>query len=105
WLSDGECIYPLRVGVNTVGRSRDNDVVLDDVCVSRRHFAILVHSTETSEVHDTASKNGTYLNGNRLSEPTILKPGDEIRISNRQFIFRTACGGLESFHSQGTAGD
>jgi hypothetical protein len=92
WLSDGEFLYPLQVGVNTLGRSSDNDIVVDDPFVSRRHCAILVHSTETAELHDTASKNGTYLNGKRLSTPTPLRCGDEIRISERPFVFLTRSG-------------
>jgi hypothetical protein len=89
WLSDGDFIYPLQVGVTTLGRSSENDVVVDDAYVSRRHCAILLHSTEKAELHDTASKNGTFLNGQRLAGPTALKPGDEIRISARPFVFRT----------------
>lgn len=89
WLSDGEFLYPLQIGVNTIGRSSDNDVVLDDAYSSRRHCAIIIHSTDTAEVHDTASKNGTYLNGKRLTGPTALKSGDEIRISERAFHFFT----------------
>ena len=89
WLSSGEFLYPLQIGVNTVGRSSDNDVVLEDVYASRRHCAILVHSDETCELHDTASKNGTCVNGTRIVGPTLLKSGDEIRISTQQFIFLT----------------
>jgi len=88
-LSDGDFVYPLQVGVNTLGRSSENDVVVEDAYASRRHCAILLHSTEKAELHDTASKNGTFLNGQRLAGPTLLKPGDEIRISARPFVFRT----------------
>ena len=87
WLVDKEFIYPLKVGVNTLGRSADNDVVVEDFHVSRRHCAILVHAGRACELHDTASKNGTYLNGTRLAGPTSLKSGDEIRICDRQFVF------------------
>jgi len=87
WLVDKEFIYPLKVGVNTLGRSGDNDVVVEDSFVSRRHCAILVHAGRGCELHDTASKNGTYLNGTRLAGPTALKSGDEIRICDRQFVF------------------
>lgn len=89
WLSDGEFLYPLQVGVNTIGRSSDNDVVLEDVYASRRHCAILVHSNRTCELFDTASKNGTTINGAHVVGPTVLKSGDEIRISSRQLIFWT----------------
>jgi pSer/pThr/pTyr-binding forkhead associated (FHA) protein len=88
WLVDRNGTYPLKIGVNTVGRSGDNDVVVQDGCVSRRHCAILVHVTSGCELHDTASKNGTFLNGARLSGPTRLRPGDEIRMCDQQYVFQ-----------------
>ena len=89
WLLDREFIYPLKVGLNTMGRSGDNDVVVEDQYVSRRHAAILVHHDKSFVLHDTASKNGTYLNGSRIAGPTPIEAGDEIRICNRQFVFLT----------------
>ena len=85
WLSDGEFIYPLHVGVNTLGRSSNNDVVVEDAYSSRRHCAILVHSSETFELHDTASKNGTYLNGTRLSGPAPLRVGMKYAFPSDRF--------------------
>jgi pSer/pThr/pTyr-binding forkhead associated (FHA) protein len=96
WLADQEFIYPLKVGLNTLGRSADNDVVVEDLYVSRRHCAVLVHHDNTCVLQDTASKNGTYLNGAKISEPTKLRPGDEIRICNRQFVFQSRSGRGES---------
>ncbi len=87
WLMDQEGIYPLKAGVNTIGRMPDNDVVLQGPYVSRRHCAILVHTSSGCELYDIASKNGTYLNGRRLSGPTRLVSGDEIRMCDRQLIF------------------
>jgi len=89
WLLDREFVYPLKVGLNTVGRSSDNDVVVEELYISRRHCAILVHHNGTCVLHDMSSKNGTYLNGTRIGGPTPLVTGDEIRICNRQFIFLT----------------
>jgi hypothetical protein len=89
WLVDRDFIYPLKVGLNTMGRSADNDVVVEDLYVSRRHCAILVHHDHSCVLHDVASKNGTFLNGVKIPGPTPLKPGDEIRICNRQFVFLT----------------
>ena len=64
-----------KVGLNTVGRMPDNDVVVQDAYVSRRHCAIVVHTGDRCEVHDIASKNGTYLNGHKISGPTRRPPG------------------------------
>src|SRR6266436_6306544 len=44
------------------------------------------------ELYDIASKNGTYINGNRLSGPTQLSSGDEIRMCDRQFVFMSKRG-------------
>jgi len=87
WLVDRDSIYPLKVGLNTIGRSPDNDIVVQDCYVSRRHCAILVHATAGCELHDTASKNGTFLNGRKLSAPSRLVSGDELRMCDRQLVF------------------
>jgi hypothetical protein len=87
WLMDAEGFYPLRMGVNTIGRAAENDVVLKDDFVSRRHCAVLVHADNRCELHDTASKNGTLLNGQKLNGPVLLKTGDEIRVSGSCLVF------------------
>ncbi len=90
WLMDKEYVYPLKIGLNTLGRSPDNDVVVPDEFISRRHCAIVVHlHNGICEIHDTASKNGTFLNGSKLATPTSLQPGDEIRVCERRFVFVT----------------
>ena len=86
-LMDRDHVYPLKVGLNTIGRMPDNDVVLEDAYVSRRHCAVLVHAGDRCELHDVASKNGTYLNGQKISGPTRLKSGDEIRMCNKNLVF------------------
>src|SRR5262245_51200435 len=70
WLVDREFIYPLKIGLNTMGRSTDNDVVVEDLYISRRHCAILVHHDHTCVLQDVASKNGTFINGTRIAGPT-----------------------------------
>ena len=92
WLMDREGIYPLKIGVNTIGRLPDNDVVIQGPYVSRRHCAILVHAGDGCELYDIASKNGTYINGLRLSGPTHLAAGDEIRMCDRNFVFMSKKG-------------
>jgi len=87
WLADEQYIYPLKIGLNTLGRSSDNDVVVPDCFTSRRHCAIVVHTGDGYEVHDTASKNGTFLNGAKLSHPASLQSGDTIRICEHEFVF------------------
>ena len=88
FLQDGASFFPLRVGLNSVGRLPDNDVVIADPSVSRRHCAILIHSDLSVEVHDVASKNGTLLNGRKLTSPTRLSHGDTITLCDRHLSFR-----------------
>lgn len=87
WVQDGENLHPLNTGVNSVGRLPDNSVVIRDECVSRRHCAIVIHRNGNCEIHDVASKNGTVVNGHKISGPTRLKPGDRITLCSRQLVF------------------
>lgn len=86
-LVDQQSVYPLKTGINTVGRLPDNDVVLSDPYVSRRHVAILVHAQNGCELHDIASKNGTLLNGQPIQGRIPLKQGDQIQLSDVVLTF------------------
>jgi S1-C subfamily serine protease/pSer/pThr/pTyr-binding forkhead associated (FHA) protein len=61
----------------SVGRAPENDIVLDDSQVSRRH-AILRPEGGRIEVRDLESYNGTLLNGERMTVPVVISPGDVI---------------------------
>jgi pSer/pThr/pTyr-binding forkhead associated (FHA) protein len=87
WLTDGQINHQLSLGVNSVGRLPDNSVVIRDEHISRRHFAIVIHSDGRCEIHDIASKNGTVLNGQKINGPTKLNPGDKISVCTRQMVF------------------
>jgi hypothetical protein len=87
YLKDGSNIYPLHVGLNSVGRLPDNDVVIRDECVSRRHCAVVIHRDLRCELHDVASKNGTILNGKKIPNPTKIQSGDQITLCNRRLTF------------------
>ena len=104
WLLDRGRQIALKVGLNSVGRLPDNDVVIDDATVSRRHCAIVVHSDLTIEIHDVASKNGTLVNGRRLQGPTRLRDGDEIGLSDRRLRFLMFAGPTNGGPSQRAAG-
>jgi pSer/pThr/pTyr-binding forkhead associated (FHA) protein len=83
-LNDGRR-YPLRVGINTIGRFANNDIVLDVRCVSRRHCVIVVHATGGCEVYDTASRNHTLVN-HRAVDRSALRPGDELYLAGQRFL-------------------
>jgi len=87
YIKDGNNVYPLHFGLNSVGRLPDNDVVIRDECVSRRHCAVVVHHDLRCEIHDVASKNGTLLNGKKIPGPTKLQSGDQIVLCGRRLTF------------------
>lgn len=71
----------------TLGREKDCDIIIPLRQVSRHHSRV-TPSPNGAIIEDLGSKNGTYLNGSLVQEPTILTDGDEIQISLAQhFIF------------------
>lgn len=94
WILDRGKQLALKVGLNSVGRLPDNDVVIDDATVSRRHCAIVVHSDLSIELHDVASKNGTTINGKKIAGPTRLKDGDTIGLSEHSVTFLMHSGAM-----------
>ena len=74
--------YPLT-GVSVIGRSKDCDISLSVVHLSRRHAQLKV-SPEGLSIKDLDSSNGTFVNGKRVNE-TQLKSGDEISFDNLRF--------------------
>ncbi len=64
-----------------VGRIPGNDLVLRAGNVSRQH-ARFVYRDQRLVVSDLGSANGTYVNGRRIRQPTILRDGDEVWIGD-----------------------
>ena len=79
---------PLHREVTRIGRAVDNDVVLSDQAVSRHHAEIR-REDNGFVIIDMASKNGTYLNGERV-ERASLRDGDRIQMGSLMLVFRTS---------------
>jgi pSer/pThr/pTyr-binding forkhead associated (FHA) protein len=62
-------IYELRKDRTTIGRSRDSDIFLDDLAVSRLHLVIFRDDQGRYVLHDENSANGVY-GGQRRARPT-----------------------------------
>ncbi|HEV7559271.1 MAG TPA: FHA domain-containing protein [Kofleriaceae bacterium] len=75
----------------TIGRAIDNDVVLTDIAVSRKHFDLTFEGSAWVLV-DRGSGNGTLVNGNVEDQPFMLANGDTIEIGNTIFRFDNANG-------------
>ena len=77
--------YELSDGENIIGRAAPN-VPLSDGTVSRRH-ANIISKNGVCMLEDLGSANGTYLNGVRLTRPSSLKRGDQIRVGSTLLVF------------------
>jgi adenylate cyclase len=79
--------WPIH-GTCAIGRSKTNDIIVNDSKVSRRH--VLIHKQDEAEywIIDLGSGNGTYLNGRRVTLSTKLKDGDELKLGDMSFAFR-----------------
>ena len=69
---------PLKRGSNLVGRTVENDVVIDDPTLSSRHCEIVV-SDSSVRVRDLGSDHGTWIDGQRIRE-TGIAIGQTLRL-------------------------
>ena len=72
--------------MNYLGRSDESHVVIARPGVSRRH-ALIVAGVGSFSIKDLESQNGTYVNGQRITEQS-LKDGDQIVIGDTKITFR-----------------
>ncbi len=83
----GESI-PLVKDRVLLGRHPSSDVALADISVSRHH-AVLLREGDGFAIEDLRSRNGTLVNGRRLSGKRTLEGGDEILLGGERLAFRT----------------
>jgi hypothetical protein len=76
---------PLDKPLITIGRRADNDVVIDNLAVSRYH-ARVVEDSGAFFIEDIGSTNGTYLNDMRVAKQR-LRAGDQIRIGKHVLVY------------------
>jgi DNA-binding winged helix-turn-helix (wHTH) protein len=79
--------FVLRSGENIVGRSPDADIRLALAGVSRRHARIVV-ADDGAFVEDAGSKNGTFVQGERIRSCRRLDPDDEVAFGSTRARLR-----------------
>src|SRR4029450_8904951 len=79
----------------TVGRGGDAGGGLDDPEISRSH-AVCGMTPEGLEIQDLGSLNGTSVNGERITSPTLLAPGDAVKIGATRSEVVAGAGGPRS---------
>ncbi|RCH65714.1 FHA domain-containing protein [Streptomyces sp. SDr-06] len=77
-------VRPLPARTVRIGRADDNDVVIDDLVVSRRHAELRLLADGTYEIVDLGSHNGTYLNGQPVARAPVA-PGDIVGVGHRAY--------------------
>jgi sigma-B regulation protein RsbU (phosphoserine phosphatase) len=97
--SDGEHLFPLRTESTSIGRSPDQDLVLKEAYVSRRH-ALISRQNGGFELIDQNSSHGTFVNGARV-ERIKLHSGDSLQFGSLnaalfRFLLPSSIGGESS---------
>ncbi len=84
-LYDGYRRMPINEAIVTIGRSLDNEIILDDKRVSRQH-AQLRRRYDQYVLYDLDSTGGTTVNGLRVRE-AVLQPGDVLAFAGVKIRF------------------
>jgi len=83
-------VFDLGNNELTIGRDISNDIVISDVEVSRKHARLLLQP-DGYVLEDMGSTNGTFVNGQRLVSPRVLRGGEAIMFGeNVSLIFEAA---------------
>lgn len=80
-------VIAVEEGGLEIGRSPENDVVIDDDGVSRFH-ARLLYDNGSLWLRDAGSRNGLFVNDQRVADHRALKVGDVVRIATTAFEVR-----------------
>ena len=71
----------------SIGRERDNDIILLDLKTSRYHAQISLEADQWT-LTDLGSSNHTYVNGHIVTAPVALRSGDRIGVGETELMFR-----------------
>jgi pSer/pThr/pTyr-binding forkhead associated (FHA) protein len=84
-----ESVYPLFDAECVIGRAPDCAVSIADGSISSRH-ARVVRTAEGFSIEDLQSRNGTYVNGEKVDKPRLLADGDVVRLGKVIMTFNVA---------------
>ncbi len=90
--------YAITSAIWRIGRSRENEMVLDDISISRRHAEIQRGADGMFTLIDRGSRNGTFINGQQVKKRPLLE-GDMIEVGDIVLRF-TESGADEQLQEQ-----
>src|SRR5437870_13909877 len=79
--------HELKVDKTTIGRVEDNTFQIAEPSVSSHHCEVLLRGSDVV-VRDLNSTNGTYINGEKVSE-SVIKPGQVLRLGQIEMRLET----------------
>jgi hypothetical protein len=74
--------FPLEGDQLIIGRDSSNSVAINDAEISRKHSRLSFQGGKYV-LEDLGSTNGTFVNGQRLTGPVVLKPGDVVSLGEQ----------------------
>jgi len=73
----------------TIGRDRSNDIVIENLAVSRHHAKIFHHQDQYFFIEDLKSGNGVFVNKQKVTKE-VLSHNDEILVGKHTLVFMSA---------------
>ena len=79
---------PLGRRINVIGRAESLPMQILDDMVSRKHLRIRYNEqTNEHSAEDMNSKHGVIINDRKMTDPTVLQEGDQIRIGQTYLLY------------------
>jgi hypothetical protein len=75
-------VFPLEGDQLLIGRDASNSIAINDAEISRKHSRLTFQGGKYV-IEDLGSTNGTFINGQRLAGPAVLKPGDVVSLGEQ----------------------
>ena len=75
-------VFPLEGDQLLIGRDAANSIAINDAEISRKHSRLTFQGGKYV-IEDLGSPNGTFINGQRLAGPAVLKPGDVVSLGEQ----------------------
>ncbi len=84
---DGDIVrFVLSTSAVRLGRAPENDLVLDDDTVSRRH-ALIDRREDGDYLVDVGGSNGVVVDGLRMGDPVLLRQGDVVDLGRARLVY------------------